>query len=75
MNQGRILQIGPPDEVMNQPRDEFIASFVGVETILTGRVVRKERGTLVASIDGRRWRRWGKWKSENRWCSASARKM
>ena len=52
MNQGRILQIGPPDEVMNQPRDEFIASFVGVETILTGRVVRKGRGTFVASIDG-----------------------
>jgi len=53
MNQGRILQIGPPDEIMNQPRDEFIASFVGVETILTGRVVRKGRGTFVASIDGR----------------------
>ena len=52
MNQGRILQIGPPDEIMNQPRDEFIASFVGVETILTGRVVRKGRGTFVASIDG-----------------------
>jgi len=53
MNQGRILQIGPPDEIMNQPRDEFIASFVGVETILTGRVVRKGRGTFVASIDGK----------------------
>jgi tungstate transport system ATP-binding protein len=53
MNQGRILQVGPPDEVMNQPRDEFIASFVGVETILTGRVVRKERGTFMAAIDGK----------------------
>jgi tungstate transport system ATP-binding protein len=53
MNQGRILQIGPPEEVMNQPGDEFIASFVGVETILTGRAVRKGQGTFVASIDGR----------------------
>jgi len=53
MNEGRILQVGPPDEVMNQPRDEFIASFVGVETILTGRVVRKGRGSFVASIEGR----------------------
>jgi tungstate transport system ATP-binding protein len=52
MNEGRILQVGPPAEVMNQPRNEFIASFVGVETILTGRVVRKGRGTFVASIDG-----------------------
>jgi len=53
MNQGRILQIGPPDEVMNQPGDEFIASFVGVETILAGRVVRKGRGTFIAAIDGK----------------------
>jgi tungstate transport system ATP-binding protein len=52
MKQGQILQIGPPEEIMNQPRDEFIASFVGVETIITGRVVRKERGSFIASIDG-----------------------
>jgi tungstate transport system ATP-binding protein len=52
MNQGRIFQIGPPDEVMNQPRDEFIASFVGVETILAGRVARKGPSTFIAAIDG-----------------------
>ena len=50
MNEGRILQIGPPTEVMNQPRDEFIASFVGVETILSGEVVKKGRGSFIASI-------------------------
>jgi tungstate transport system ATP-binding protein len=50
MNEGRILQIGPPTEVMNQPRDEFIASFVGVETILSGQVVKKDRGSFIASI-------------------------
>ena len=50
MNQGRILQVGPPAEVMNQPRDEFIASFVGVETILSGEVVKKGRGSFIASI-------------------------
>lgn len=53
MNQGRILQIGPPAEVMNQPIDEFVASFVGVEAILTGRVVKKDGGSFVASIMGR----------------------
>jgi tungstate transport system ATP-binding protein len=52
MNEGRILQIGPPTEVMNQPRDEFIASFVGVETILSGQVVKKSGGSFVASILG-----------------------
>jgi tungstate transport system ATP-binding protein len=52
MNQGRILQLGLPTEVMNQPRDEFVASFVGIETILTGRVSKKDKGSVVASIMG-----------------------
>jgi len=52
MNRGRILQIGPPPEVMNQPLDEFVASFVGVETILTGRVSQKDKGSFLASVMG-----------------------
>ena len=53
MNRGRILQIGPPAEVMNQPLDEFVASFVGVESILSGRVVKRNGGSLVADIMGK----------------------
>lgn len=53
MNQGKILQIGSPEEVMNHPIDEFVASFVGVETILSGKVVRKEGGSFFASVSGR----------------------
>ena len=52
MNQGKILQVGPPEEIMNQPGDEFIASFVGVETILTGLVFKKSQGSFMAAIDG-----------------------
>jgi tungstate transport system ATP-binding protein len=52
MNAGRILQIGSPDEVMNQPVDEFVASFVGVETILTGKVIKKDSGTFSVSVGG-----------------------
>jgi tungstate transport system ATP-binding protein len=52
MNAGKVLQIGSPGEVMNQPVDEFVASFVGVETILTGKVIKREGGTCVASIEG-----------------------
>ena len=51
MNQGKILQIGSPDEVMNQPVDEFVASFVGVETILTGKVIKQNGGTIITSIE------------------------
>jgi tungstate transport system ATP-binding protein len=53
MNRGKILQVGSPEEVMNRPMDEFVASFVGVETILTGNVIKKEGGTFVASVSGK----------------------
>ena len=53
MNTGRILQIGSSVDVMNHPVDEFVASFVGVETILSGKVMKKDGGTFTASIEGR----------------------
>ena len=53
MNGGMILQIGPPGEVTHKPSNEFIASFVGVETVLTGRVVTKREGSFVVSIEGK----------------------
>jgi len=53
MNKGKILQIGSPEEVMNYPVDEFVASFVGVETILTGFVTKRGSGTFVASVSGK----------------------
>jgi tungstate transport system ATP-binding protein len=52
MNNGRILQIGSPEEVMNRPIDEFVASFVGVETVLAGKVHEKNNGMLVTSVSG-----------------------
>jgi tungstate transport system ATP-binding protein len=53
MNRGRILQIGAPDVVMNHPADEFVASFVGVETILKGKVTGKKMGIVTVSVSGR----------------------
>jgi tungstate transport system ATP-binding protein len=50
MNGGKILQIGSSDGVMNHPANEFIASFVGVETILSGKVVKKNGGSFLVSI-------------------------
>lgn len=53
MNDGKIVQIGSPAEVMNHPVDEFVASFVGTETILTGKVIRRNAGTFLVSVSGR----------------------
>ena len=52
MNEGRIAQIGPVAEVMNRPADGFVASFVGVETVLPGRVLRISDGVFVAAVEG-----------------------
>jgi tungstate transport system ATP-binding protein len=52
MHEGRVLQIGSPEEVMNHPVNEFVASFVGVETILSGRVIKRNGGAFVVSVSG-----------------------
>lgn len=52
MNLGKIHQLGPPDEVMNRPLDEFVASFVGVETILDGWVVKRNGGSFITTVSG-----------------------
>jgi spermidine/putrescine transport system ATP-binding protein len=36
MNNGRILQIGPPDELYSHPVDGFVASFVGENNAIPG---------------------------------------
>jgi tungstate transport system ATP-binding protein len=54
VNAGKIAQIGPVAEVMNRPADEFVASFVGVETVQRGRVVRVSDGVFTAVIAGGR---------------------
>ncbi len=40
MESGRIAQIDRPAVIMNEPVDEFVASFVGTESILEGEVRR-----------------------------------
>jgi tungstate transport system ATP-binding protein len=52
MNGGRIAQIGSVAEVMNRPVNEFVASFVGVETVLPGRVLETSDGVFVAAVEG-----------------------
>ena len=52
MNAGEILQTGSPDEVMNHPVNEFVASLVGVENLLQGRVAKKMDGSFIASVAG-----------------------
>jgi tungstate transport system ATP-binding protein len=50
MSQGKIFQIGSPYEVMNHPVDAFVASFVGMETILEGTVIQSDQGSFLTLV-------------------------
>jgi len=60
INQGRIEQIGSPDDLYDRPANDFVQSFLGPVTTFNGRLVRPHDidvtthevpGTTVASID------------------------
>ena len=38
MNQGKIIQIGPPEEIYQRPNSEFVANFIGKTNLFTGEV-------------------------------------
>ena len=48
MAEGRVRQVGPPEEVYTNPRERFVASFVGDVNVVRGKLVRiDERGAIV----------------------------
>jgi tungstate transport system ATP-binding protein len=51
---GRIRQIGETARVFGAPESEEIARFVGVETIVTGRVLARDAGVTVVEVAGRK---------------------
>jgi tungstate transport system ATP-binding protein len=53
MNDGKIVQSGTTSEIFNQPDSEFVANFVGTESILEGTVKSFDAGNVVISINGK----------------------
>jgi len=51
---GRLLQNGPPLDILTRPENLTVASVVGVETILPGRRVSRERGIAEVHVEGLR---------------------
>ena len=52
MNQGRIVQSGTPSEVMNQPVNEFVATFAGMENIFNGTISTADQGLFSVNVAG-----------------------
>ena len=51
MHQGKILQVGTPDEVFRHPRSTFVAEFVGVQNIFRGTCTETD-GLSVVAVKG-----------------------
>ena len=51
MNEGRIIQVGRPDDIFRKPNCEFVANFVGVENLFKGKSI-VENGYAHINIDG-----------------------
>ncbi|MBL6455870.1 ABC transporter ATP-binding protein [Belnapia sp. T6] len=52
MNEGRVAQIGAPEELYDRPENRFVASFIGESNFLPATVRGREDGVLVAECAG-----------------------
>jgi putrescine transport system ATP-binding protein len=51
MSQGRIAQLGTPQEIYETPANRFVADFIGGVNLFVGRVARAEAGLLFVDSD------------------------
>lgn len=52
LRQGRIEQIGPPEEVYENPQTEFVAGFLGASNMLEGEVKESANGIATVLLAG-----------------------
>ncbi|MFA5138160.1 MAG: ABC transporter ATP-binding protein [Elusimicrobiota bacterium] len=59
MDKGRVLQVGPPRDIYEEPASAFVADFIGDTNLVPGEVADVEKLLLGADLPGRR-RTWVK---------------
>ncbi|GBL40492.1 MAG: ABC transporter ATP-binding protein [Nitrospiraceae bacterium] len=52
MSEGKILQVGVPQEVFSRPANESVAQIVGVETVVQGQVSDSAHGLATVQVNG-----------------------
>src|SRR5574344_735090 len=52
MNKGVVAQIGTPTEIYYQPKNEFVADFIGEVNFLDGKVVKKKKEDIITEVYG-----------------------
>ncbi len=50
MNQGRVMQIGKPEEIYHHPANAFVGEFLGISNVLRGTVTSDGKGVMVAGV-------------------------
>jgi osmoprotectant transport system ATP-binding protein len=53
MNHGRLVQFGPPDQILAEPANEFVAALVGADRGLKRLSLRTVRDLVPEALDGR----------------------
>jgi len=51
---GRIAQVDETARVFHAPASEVVARFIGVETLVTGRVIARDAGVTIVEVAGRK---------------------
>jgi spermidine/putrescine transport system ATP-binding protein len=54
MNEGRVEQIGSPEEIYHEPETEFVAGFIGMANLLPARITGHEGELSIAQVSGDR---------------------
>lgn len=52
MREGKIVQVGDPNEVLSNPADEHVARFLGYENVFRASLVKCERGISEVNVNG-----------------------
>ena len=50
MSRGKVLQTGAPQDVFTRPKHREVASVVGVETVVAGRVISRDAGVVTIRV-------------------------
>jgi ABC-type Fe3+/spermidine/putrescine transport system ATPase subunit len=51
MNEGKVVQIGPPEELYESPRNEFVARFLGSGNVFSGSVEEVHERTILVRVN------------------------
>jgi len=52
LNEGKIQQVGTPDEIYHTPKNQFVATFMGESNLFNGDVIQIENSKAVVDCDG-----------------------